>query len=73
VYETPGGAILHFGAPAKSKSLTMDRESDASTRTVLIPKYAELVYNGFWYAPERLAHPGACHREPEERLRARCV
>ena len=53
VYETPGGSILHF-AHRQIESLTMDREV-MHVRDSLIPKYATLVYNGFWYAPERLA------------------
>src|ERR1700743_1244694 len=53
VYETPGGAILHF-AHRQMETLTMDREV-MHIRDSLIPKYAELVYNGFWYAPERYA------------------
>ena len=53
VYETPGGAILHF-AHRQMESLTMDREV-MHQRDALVPKYAELVYNGFWYAPERHA------------------
>ena len=53
VYETPGGAILHFGH-RQVESLTMDREV-MHLRDGLIPKYAELVYNGFWFAPEREA------------------
>ncbi len=53
VYETPGGAILHF-AHRQMESLTMDREV-MHLRDSLIPKYSSLVYNGFWYAPERLA------------------
>jgi argininosuccinate synthase len=53
VYETPGGAILHF-AHRQMESLTMDREV-MHLRDSLIPRYAELVYNGYWYAPERLA------------------
>jgi len=53
VYETPGGAILHFGH-RQVESLTMDREV-MHLRDSLIPKYAELVYYGFWFAPERLA------------------
>ena len=53
VYETPGGAILYF-AHRQIESLTMDREV-MHQRDALIPKYAELVYNGFWFAPERLA------------------
>jgi argininosuccinate synthase len=53
VYETPGGAILHF-AHRQMESITMDREV-MHLRDSLIPKYAELVYYGFWYSPERLA------------------
>jgi argininosuccinate synthase len=53
VYETPGGAILHFGH-RQIESLTMDREV-MHLRDSLIPKYAELVYYGFWFSPERLA------------------
>jgi argininosuccinate synthase len=53
VYETPGGAILHF-AHRQVESLTMDREV-MHLRDSLIPKYAELVYYGFWFSPERLA------------------
>ncbi len=53
VYETPGGSILHF-AHRQMESLTMDREV-MHLRDSLIPKYAELVYNGFWFAPEREA------------------
>ncbi|AEI38781.1 argininosuccinate synthase [Paenibacillus mucilaginosus] len=53
VYETPGGAIL-FTAHRKIESLTMDREV-MHLRDSLISKYASLVYNGFWFAPERLA------------------
>ena len=53
VYETPGGSILHF-AHRQIESITMDREV-MSLRDSLIPKYAELVYNGFWFAPEREA------------------
>ncbi|MBX3745138.1 MAG: argininosuccinate synthase [Verrucomicrobiae bacterium] len=53
VYETPGGSILHF-AHRQLESLTMDREV-MHLRDSLIPKYAELVYYGFWFSPERLA------------------
>jgi argininosuccinate synthase len=53
VYETPGGTIL-FTAHRKMESLTMDREV-MHLRDGLIPRYASLVYNGFWFAPERLA------------------
>src|SRR5713101_884750 len=53
VYETPGGAILHF-AHRQMESLTMDREV-MHLRDSLIPRYAELIYYGYWFAPERLA------------------
>ena len=53
VYETPGGALLHF-AHRQMESLTMDREV-MHLRDSLVPKYSELVYNGFWFAPEREA------------------
>ncbi|HXU75772.1 MAG TPA: argininosuccinate synthase [Methylomirabilota bacterium] len=53
VYETPGGAILHF-AHRQMETLTMDREV-MHLRDSLIPRYAELVYYGYWFAPERLA------------------
>jgi len=53
VYETPGGAILHF-AHRQMESITMDRDL-MHLRDSLIPKYAELVYYGFWFAPEREA------------------
>jgi argininosuccinate synthase len=53
VYETPGGALLHF-AHRQMESLTMDREV-MHLRDSLIPKYSELVYYGYWFSPERLA------------------
>ncbi len=51
VYETPGGTILH-AAHRGLESLTMDREV-LHLRDGLIPRYAELIYYGYWYAPER--------------------
>ncbi len=51
VYETPGGTIWREAHRAV-ESLTMDREV-MHLRDSLVPKYAELVYNGFWFAPER--------------------
>ncbi len=53
VYETPGGTVL-WAAHRGVESLTMDREV-MLMRDSLIPKYAQLVYNGFWYAPEMTA------------------
>jgi argininosuccinate synthase len=51
VYETPGGTILR-AAHMAMESITLDREV-MHIRDSLVPKYAQLVYNGFWYAPER--------------------
>jgi len=53
VYETPGGTIL-LAAHRDLEALTVDREA-MHIRDSLIPKYAQLVYNGFWFAPEREA------------------
>jgi len=53
VYETPGGTIL-LAAHRDLEVLVVDREAMA-VRDSLIPKYAQLVYNGFWFAPEREA------------------
>jgi argininosuccinate synthase len=53
VYETPGGTILHHAHRAV-ESITLDREV-AHLRDELVPRYAEMVYNGFWYSPERRA------------------
>jgi len=50
-YETPGGTIL-LKAHRAMESLTLDREA-AHMKDALMPKYAELVYNGYWFAPER--------------------
>jgi len=51
VYETPGGTVLHIAHRAL-ETLTLDREV-MHIRDSLIPKYAQLVYNGFWFSPER--------------------
>jgi argininosuccinate synthase len=53
VYETPGGTVL-MHAHKQVETLTLDRELQ-HLRDGLIPKYGELIYNGFWYAPEREA------------------
>ena len=53
VYETPGGTIL-LHAHRNMETLTMDRDL-MQLRDSLIPRYSELVYNGFWFAPEREA------------------
>ena len=51
VYETPGGTILHVAHRAV-ESITLDREV-MHLRDSLIPRYAEMVYYGYWFAPER--------------------
>ena len=53
VYETPGGTILHVARRAL-ESLTLDREV-LHLRDGLVPRYAEMIYYGFWFAPERRA------------------
>jgi len=50
-YETPGGTILHIAHRAM-ESITLDREA-AHLKDSLMPRYAELIYNGFWFSPER--------------------
>jgi len=52
VYETPGGTILH-AAHRALESITLDREV-MHLRDSLIPRYAEMVYYGYWFAPERV-------------------
>jgi argininosuccinate synthase len=56
VYETPGGTVLHVARRAV-QSLTLDREVTHLLDS-LMPKYAELVYYGYWFAPERIALQG---------------
>ena len=51
VYETPGGTIL-FHMRRAIESITLDRGA-AHLKDELMPKYAELIYNGFWFSPER--------------------
>jgi argininosuccinate synthase len=51
VYETPGGTILHH-AHRGIESLTLDRGA-AHLKDEVMPRYAELIYNGFWFSPER--------------------
>jgi argininosuccinate synthase len=53
VYETPGGTILH-AAHRAIESLTLDREA-LHIRDSLVPRYAEMIYYGFWFSPERHA------------------
>ncbi len=51
VYETPGGTIL-LAAHRAMESITLDREA-AHLKDSLMPQYAKMIYNGFWFAPER--------------------
>ncbi len=51
VYETPGGTIL-LTAHRAMESITLDRGA-AHLKDELMPRYAELIYNGFWFSPER--------------------
>ena len=51
IYETPGGTILRQ-AHLAMESLTLDREV-MHLRDSLVPKYAAMIYNGFWFSPER--------------------
>ncbi len=53
VYETPGGTMLHVARRA-AESITLDREVKHLLDS-LMPKYAELIYYGYWFSPERLA------------------
>ena len=53
VYETPGGTILH-AAHRALESITLDREA-LHLRDSLVPRYAEMIYYGFWFSPERTA------------------
>src|SRR6184192_36831 len=64
VYETPGGTILH-AAHRAVESLTLDREV-LHLRDSLVPRYAEMVYYGYWFSPERRALQGfmdECQRD----------
>jgi argininosuccinate synthase len=51
IYETPGGTIL-LAAHRAIESITLDRGA-AHLKDELMPRYAELIYNGFWFSPER--------------------
>jgi argininosuccinate synthase len=72
IYETPGGTIL-YAAHRAIESLTLDREA-MHLKDSLMPRYAELVYYGFWFAPERemlqaLADASQTHVEGTVRLK----
>jgi argininosuccinate synthase len=63
VYETPGGTIL-FAAHRAMESITLDRGA-AHLKDELMPRYAELIYNGFWFSPEREMLQAAIDRSQE--------
>src|SRR5206468_7317121 len=63
MYETPGGTIL-LAAHRGIESITLDR-SAAHLKDELMPKYAELIYNGFWFTPEREMLQAAIDRSQE--------
>ena len=72
VYETPGGTIL-LAAHRGIESITLDRGA-AHLKDELMPRYAEMIYNGFWFAPERemlqvLIDKSQEHVEGEVRLK----
>jgi argininosuccinate synthase len=64
VYETPGGAILQ-AAHRGVESLTLDRGA-AHLKDELMPRYAELIYNGFWFSPERTMLQAAIDQSQSE-------
>ncbi len=63
VYETPGGTVLHIARRAM-ESLTLDRNA-GHLKDSLMPRYAELIYNGFWFDPEREALQALIDRTQE--------
>ncbi|MEX6506748.1 argininosuccinate synthase [Jiella sp. M17.18] len=63
VYETPGGTIL-LHAHRAIESITLDRGA-AHLKDELMPRYAELIYNGFWFSPERLMLQAAIDKSQE--------
>ncbi|WP_294535574.1 argininosuccinate synthase [uncultured Rhodoblastus sp.] len=64
MYETPGGTILYF-AHRGIESITLDRGA-AHLKDELMPKYAELIYNGFWFSPERELLQGLIDKSQEK-------
>jgi len=63
IYETPGGTILH-AAHRAIESITLDRGA-AHLKDELMPRYAELIYNGFWFSPEREMLQAAINKSQE--------
>jgi len=72
VYETPGGTILHVARRAL-EALTLDREV-LHLRDSLVPRYAEMIYYGFWFSPERQVLQGFmddCQRDVSGTVRVK--
>jgi argininosuccinate synthase len=63
IYETPGGTIL-LEARRGMESITLDRNA-AHMKDEMMPRYAEMIYNGFWFAPERLMMQAAIDKASE--------
>ena len=63
IYETPGGTVL-LAAHRGIESITLDRGA-AHLKDELMPRYAELIYNGFWFSPEREMLQAAIDRSQE--------
>jgi len=63
MYETPGGTILH-AAHRGIEQITLDRGA-GHLKDELMPKYAELIYNGFWFTPEREMLQAAINKSQE--------
>ena len=64
IYETPGGTILHHAHRAM-ESITLDRGA-MHLKDELMPRYAELIYNGFWFSPEREMLQAAIDKSQEK-------
>ena len=71
MYETPGGTIL-LAAHRAIESITLDRGA-AHLKDELMPKYAELIYNGFWFSPEREMLQALIDKSQEYRRRPRAA
>ena len=71
MYETPGGEI-YARAHRGIEQITLDRGA-AHLKDELMPHYAELIYNGFWFAPEREMLQAAIDHQPGQGLRHRAA
>ena len=71
MYETPGGTIL-LAAHRGIEQITLDRGA-AHLKDEMMPRYAELIYNGFWFSPEREMLQALIDKSPGIRLRPRAA